>query len=140
MGCAGVVMGTRFKATPEYAGNNGEKAQIVESDGSNTIYDFILDEAIGIEWADGITGRALRSPFTDEWEGRRTELRAKVAGYPAFGFYQELAEKGQAINWAGESSGLVNEVLPATEVVRRTVAEAEALLGQVRQLSPAEAR
>jgi nitronate monooxygenase len=141
MGCAGVVMGTRFKATPEYAGNDAEKGEIVESDGSNTIYDFILDEAVGIEWADGITGRALRSAFTDEWEGRRQELRAKVAEYPPFGFYGELAEKGQAINWAGESSGLVSEVLPAGEVVRRTVAEAEALLGRVRDLvSAARAR
>ena len=141
MGCAGVVMGTRFKATPEYAGNDAEKSEIVASDGSNTIYDFILDEAIGIEWADGITGRALTSAFTDEWQGRRLELRAKVAEYPPFGFARELAEKGQAINWAGESSGLVSEVLPAGEVVGRTVAEAEALLARVREvLAPAEAR
>ncbi len=141
MGCAGVVMGTRFKATPEYVGNDREKQQITDSDGSNTIYDHILDEAVGIEWEDGITGRALRSEFTEEWAGRRQELRAKVATYPMFGFYEELAEKGQAINWAGESSGLVREVLPAAEIVQRTVAEAEALLAAVREvLSPAPTR
>jgi hypothetical protein len=32
------------------------------------------------------------------------------------------------LNWAGESSGLVHEVLPAAEVVRRTIAEAEECL------------
>jgi hypothetical protein len=35
------------------------------------------------------------------------------------------------LNWAGESSGLVREILPAAEVVRRTVAEAEDLLRNV---------
>ncbi|MEX1102621.1 MAG: nitronate monooxygenase, partial [Dehalococcoidia bacterium] len=134
MGCAGVVMGTRFKATPEYKGSAGEKQQIVESDGSNTIYDFILDEALGIQWANGISGRALRSPFTDEWEGRRMELREKVATYPMWGFVIELAEKGQGINWAGESSALVDRVRPAAEIVSETVAEAEALLARVSQL------
>lgn len=138
MGCAGVAMGTRFKATPEYAGNDREKQQLVESDGSNTTYDFILDIALGIDWANGITGRALRSDFTDEWHGRGDELRQKVAAYPMFGFAQELASKGQAINWAGESSGLVDRVKPAADVVRETVREAEALLLNVRSvLSPA---
>jgi nitronate monooxygenase len=130
MGCAGVVMGTRFKATPEYQGNARERQQIVESDGSNTLSDEILDIALGIEWPNGIAGRALRSPFTEEWEGRAEELRSKVAGYPMWGFITELAEAGNAINWAGESSGLVGEVLSAAEVVARTVAEAEDLLAR----------
>jgi NAD(P)H-dependent flavin oxidoreductase YrpB (nitropropane dioxygenase family) len=134
MGCAGVVMGTRFKATPEYRGNDREKQEIVESDGSNTVYDFILDEAFGLQWANEITGRALRSPFTEEWEGRRMELREKVASYPRWGFVMELAEKGQAINWAGESSGLVDRVRPAGEIVWETVAEAEELLGRAQAL------
>lgn len=134
MGCAGAVMGTRFKATPEYRGNDHEKQEIVESDGSNTVYDFILDEALGLQWANGISGRAFRSPFTEEWEGRRMELREKVASYPRWGFLMELAEKGQAINWAGESSGLVDRVRPAGEIVSGTVAEAEQLLARAQTL------
>lgn len=138
MGCAGVLMGTRFKATPEYRGNDREKQQIVDSDGANTTYDHILDIALGIEWPNGYTGRALRSQFTEEWAGRNEQLRQKVAGYPMFGFLQELAEKGQAINWAGESSGLVHEVKAAAQVVRETVEEAERLLAQVaRVVAPA---
>ena len=60
--------------------------------------------------------------------GRDDELRAKVAAYPPSGFVMELAEQGTTINWAGEGAGLVDEVLPAAEVVDRTVAEAEQLL------------
>lgn len=138
MGCAGVVMGTRFKATPEYLGTAEEKDDLVRSDGSNTTYDFILDIAIGIKWANGITGRALSSGFTEEWHGRDEELREKVAGYPPSGFREELASRGQAINWAGESSGLVDRVKPAADVVADTVREAEDLLLRVRSvLSPA---
>jgi hypothetical protein len=37
------------------------------------------------------------------------------------------------INWAGESAGLVNAVRPAAEVVRATVAEAEALLRRAQE-------
>ena len=58
------------------------------------------------------------------------ELREKVASYPRWGFVMELAEKGQAINWAGESSGLVDRVRPAGEIVHETVAEAEKLLAR----------
>jgi nitronate monooxygenase len=139
MGCTGVLMGTRFKATPEYRGNDREKQEIVDSDGANTTYDDILDIALGIEWPNGYTGRALRSGFTEEWEGRNEELRQKVAAYPMFGFLQELAQKGQALNWAGESSGLIHEVKPAADVVRETVEEAERRLGRVGALLRAPA-
>ncbi len=135
MGCAGVVVGTRFKATPEFVGNDRQKQEIVDSDGSNTIYDHIIDEAIGVEMPDGMAGRALRSGFTDEWAGRRMELREKVAGYSPLGFFQELAQKGQAINLAGESSGLVRSIRPAADIVRDTVAEAEELLARAQRLA-----
>ena len=128
MGCAGAVMGTRFKVTHEFLADESEKKEVVASDGSDTVYDEINDLAYGSLWPNQVTGRTLRSRFTDEWMGRDDELRAKVAAYPPFGFVMELAEQGTTINWAGEGAGLVDEVLPAAEVVDRTVAEAEHLL------------
>ena len=128
MGCAGAVMGTRFKATPEFVADAAQKEEVVASDGSNTIYDEINDLAYGELWPNDVTGRALRSPFTEEWEGRDAELEAKVAGYGPFGFVLELAERGTLINFAGESSGLVDEVRPAADIVEQTVADAEARL------------
>jgi nitronate monooxygenase len=76
-----------------------------------------------------VTGRVLRNRFTAEWEGRRNDLRAKVATYPPFGFMAELtADPARTINWAGESSGLVDRVRPAAEIVRTVAAEAAACL------------
>jgi nitronate monooxygenase len=129
MGAAGVLMGTRFKATLEFAGQQLHKEAIVASDGGNTIYDEINDIARGGIWPNQVTGRAIRSSFTDEWEGRRAELEAAVAAETPRGFAaSHFAEPEQQLNWAGEISGIITEVLPAAEVVSRTVAEADALL------------
>lgn len=130
MGAAGVVMGTRFKATDEFSAGASQKSAIVSSDGENTLADKLFDAPYPFTWPPGIVGRALRSRFSEEWEGRAEEVRAKAKTYPsAFGMVTELGgDPRTEINWAGESSGLVHEVLPAAEVVRRTVDEASFLL------------
>jgi nitronate monooxygenase len=136
MGAAGDVMGTRFKASREFgpAMPHGEaqKAAIVRSDGEDTVFDPINDIAYGLEWPRGILGRALANEFTREWLGRGEELAAAVAAESQpFGFVAKLArDPATVINWAGESSGLVRELLPAAEIVRATVAEAETLLAR----------
>jgi nitronate monooxygenase len=135
MGCAGALLGTRFKATDEYVAEDRQKDEVVASDGSDTVYDEVNDLAYGGLWPNKVTGRALRNAFTDEWAGRHDELREKVAGYPPFGFVQELAEQGTIINWAGEASGLVDRVRPAAEIVQQTAAEAEDLLRQAASLA-----
>src|SRR5262249_31161656 len=106
MGAAGAVVGTRFKASVEYACPDALKQAILASDGSDTLYDEIFDEAYGLEWPHGGIGRAMRNHFTAEWESRRAELRAKVAAAPPFAVVAELAQDpATCINWAGESSG-----------------------------------
>lgn len=136
MGAAGAVVGTRFKASDEYAAAAPLKDALVASDGSNTVYDEIFDDACGLEWPLRVTARALRNRFTDEWEGRRDALRAEVAARPLFGFVAELAQSPDTqINWAGESAGLVDRVRPAADIVRTIVADAEARLRAVAGLA-----
>jgi nitronate monooxygenase len=130
MGCAGAVMGTRFKASAEFVEDAELKDEIVRSDGSNTVYDVIVDVALGGRWPNDVTGRILHNAFVDEWSGREHELAAKVAEYDQFGFAMELAAKGQHLNWAGESSALVKEVQPAAEIVEQTVRQATELLAR----------
>ncbi len=132
MGAQAVVMGTRFKATEEFAGSMGAKQAIAASDGGNTAAAEVFDAPYPIDWPKNVVGRALRNRFSAEWMGREAELRAKAAAMPPFALVAELSANPEtAINWAGESSGLVREVLPAAEVVRRTVAEAEALIARL---------
>ena len=136
MGASGCVMGTRFKATLEYEGDVRDKEQIVASDGEDSVFDPIHDIAFGLEWPDGVLMRVLRTRFTDEWLGRNDELRAKVAEMPPLAFVQDLAADGTSINPAGESAALVDAIVPAAEVVARTVQQAEVLLSRVAALLP----
>jgi nitronate monooxygenase len=132
MGAAGAVLGTRFKASDEFAGTPALKEAIAASDGSDTLYDEIVDDACGLEWPRRVTARVLRNRFTASWEGRRDALREKVATYPPFGFIAELfGDPTTEINWAGESAGLVDAVRPAAEIVQRVVADAERHLAAV---------
>jgi nitronate monooxygenase len=132
MGAAGAVVGTRFKASDEYDGPDTMKRALVASDGGNTLHDEIWDDACGLAWPAPVTGRALRSRFSAEWEGRRAALQAEVAKRPFFGFVAELASDPQTeINWAGQSAGLVDRVRPATEIVAALVTDAEARLRDV---------
>lgn len=135
MGAAGAAMGTRFKASREMGAAAFEKDAIVASDGSNTFRDPIVDAACGLVWPHGVTGRVLRNHFTAEWEGRYEALREQVAGYPLFGFMAELAaDPERKINWAGESSGLIDRVMPAGEIVRTVMADAERHLAAIGRL------
>jgi nitronate monooxygenase len=135
MGASGVLMGTRFKATPEFGGPgtghlDAQRNAIVTNDGDHTVGAETADIALGMRWPTGIISRILANRFTEEWHGREGELRAEVAAQTApFGWTSAHNNRPEnMLNWAGESSGLVHEILPAAEVVRRTVAEAEALL------------
>ncbi|MCC7363725.1 MAG: nitronate monooxygenase [Dehalococcoidia bacterium] len=138
MGGAGVVMGTRFKATAEFGGPgsahiDAQRAAIVQNDGDRTVWDEIADLALGIEWPGGVLGRVLANRFTDAWLGRGDSLRDEVSKqeHPFAWTSTHNSEPETVLNWAGESSGLIHEVLPAAEVVQRTVAEAEQLLRNV---------
>jgi nitronate monooxygenase len=129
MGAAGAVLGTRFKASDEFEGTRALKDALVASDGGDTLYDEIFDDACGLVWPRRVTGRALRNRFTATWQDRRDALRAEVATHPPLGFMIALAaDPATEINWAGESAGLVDRVRPAADIVRAVVADAETRL------------
>ncbi len=75
--------------------------------------------------------RALRTPFIDTWLGRAEDVAARA---------QELRDELVAamrqrrtheyLPLAGQSAGAIHETLPAAEIVRGIVSEAERRLGQ----------
>jgi nitronate monooxygenase len=135
MGAAGVVIGTAFKATPEFEMPDALKQAIVASDGDDTLWNPLPDAACGLAWPHGVFGRVLQNRFTAEWDGRLETLRAEVARRPPLGLFAELqADPERRLNWAGQSAGLVRDVRPAAEVLARVVADAERLLAGVARL------
>ena len=128
LGAGGVLLGTTFLATQESPVPDWYKQAIVDSDGHDTVFTTVPDTLSGLDWP-GAWGRALRTPMIEEWLGREPELRRRRAEVSA-----ELAKAWESAPpypgplYVGQSAGLVDEVLPAGDVVRRIVAEAEEIL------------
>jgi nitronate monooxygenase len=126
LGAEGVWMGTRFVATPEFdTARAGYREAVVNAGTGDTVLTDVFDLALDYPFPPAIHGRTLRNAFTDQWHGREEELRAwdqsQRDDYVTTAFITEA----QGPSFAGEAAGLVSEIEPANEVVRRVVAEAD---------------
>jgi enoyl-[acyl-carrier protein] reductase II len=142
LGADGVVMGTRFLATPEANAHSRYKARLLAASEDDTVRTVLF----GNGWPHA-PHRTLRTPFVCEWADRETETqvfrpdelvvgRTIIAGAEApiqrfVSMPPNLAATGDIESMAllaGQSAGLVHEILPAAQIVRETVAEAERLI------------
>jgi NAD(P)H-dependent flavin oxidoreductase YrpB (nitropropane dioxygenase family) len=134
LGCEGVLLGTRFLATPEAPLPDAFKRVIVESDGHHTQLTEVPDVASGTVWP-GAYARVERNRFVERWLGREGELRARQAEVAArLQRAREAGDVDEAVLYTGQTAGLIEGVAPAADVVTGVVAEAAALL---RERAPA---
>ena len=140
LGAAGVLMGTRFYATAEAAGAEAAKERIRRASGDDSVRSIVFDISRRNVWPAPFTGRCLRNAHLERWFGREVELlrnqEVEAARYAAA---REQGDFDVAAVIAGEAAGLVREILPAREVVERTVREAAALLSRGASLVRAQA-
>jgi NAD(P)H-dependent flavin oxidoreductase YrpB (nitropropane dioxygenase family) len=130
LGAEGVLLGTRFLATPEAPLPETYKQAICGSDGHDTLLTELPDVIAGQVWP-GAYARVLRTPFVQEWLGRedavrrhRRELLQRI---------QRARQEGDVANGSlliGQDSGLIERIEPAGAIVARIVREAEALLAE----------
>jgi enoyl-[acyl-carrier protein] reductase II len=140
LGAQGAVLGTRLLASVEMQVSDEWKQMIVAAASRDATHDELLDVVLPPynrpHWP--ATGRVLPTRFAQEWRPRADELRARA---PEFGaaIVRAVLDGGgeQYVPFAGQSAGLVQEVLPAAEIVRRTVDEAERILARLRSVVPA---
>ncbi|MGE5278379.1 MAG: NAD(P)H-dependent flavin oxidoreductase [Acidobacteriota bacterium] len=131
LGAEGVLLGTRFLATPEAPIAPGYKQAILESDGHDTLLTEIPDIANGRVWP-GAYSRVARNRLIEEWSGREGELRARRAEVGArMRSAFEAGDREHAALFLGQDSGLIDAIEPAGAVVERIVREAEAILGRL---------
>jgi NAD(P)H-dependent flavin oxidoreductase YrpB (nitropropane dioxygenase family) len=128
LGAEGVLLGTRFLATPEAPIPPSYKRAILESDGHDTLLTEIPDIASGRVWP-GAMSRVARNRFIERWAGREWEVRQRrneiAAGLRAARERDDAAESNLQI---GQTAGLITEIIPASQVVRDVVAEAERII------------
>jgi enoyl-[acyl-carrier protein] reductase II len=137
LGAQGIWMGTRFIASSEARAHRLYKEKILESDEAGTVITRCYS---------GKTMRAIRTRYTDEWEGKRDELQPfpmQAMRATQDGVWRTLAGPEAGLDPerdcmpAGQSAGGIHEVKPCREIIADVLRQAETILAT---LPTAEAR
>ena len=125
-GCTGVWMGTRFIASAEAHAGQPYKDAILAMSESDTVISKVFT---------GKTLRAIANESTREFEGQTAKpFAAQVMESvqlnrlgPIAGVVDDVDPARQCLA-AGQGGGAIRDILPAGDIVRRIMAEAEAVL------------
>ena len=131
LGASGVLVGTRFYATPEAAGAEAAKQRIRDASGDDTLRSIVFDISRRNVWPAPFAGRCLRNEHLERWYGREVELLRHLDEESAR--YVAARKEGNfdiAAVIAGESVGLIREISSAREVLDRIMREASTLLAK----------
>jgi NAD(P)H-dependent flavin oxidoreductase YrpB (nitropropane dioxygenase family) len=124
LGADGVLIGTKFLATNESPLSPNSKAAIIASDGHDTVLTEIPDIANSSTWP-GAFSRVRRNAFVAEWAGRENELRRQRGEVARAILTARAADDAEHLPlFFGQDAGLIDEILPAGEVVRRMADQA----------------
>lgn len=124
LGAQGALIGTRFLATPEARGRGHSKDVILNALGSQTLASSFYDDVMKQVWPGAIV-RTIRHPLIERWAERQQEWDdAADQVRPSL----EAAVAAGDLVLAGESAGLVHDIVPAGELVSRIVHQARELL------------
>jgi len=138
LGGQGVNMGTRFVASQEAAASEAWQQEVIKARSEDLVRFEEWQELF--PWSEGTgypaTPRVLRSAFVEKWRGRQeavkqnaSELREEI---------MEAARKHQLdklLPFAGQTAGMIRDVVPAETIVRGIVAEAEQALTKAAELA-----
>jgi nitronate monooxygenase len=135
LGAQGAVMGTRFYAATEALSHESAKEYIMAAKGRDTGRTRVFDVVRQHAWPRSYTGRAIRNRFMERWGGREDDLVETLDEETSrFRAAVRDGDFEKAMIWAGEGVGLIWDVVPAGELVRRIGAQAEARLQHASEL------
>ena len=131
LGAEGISVGTRFACTPESSSHPQYRSAVVAASDTATV---LFAKPIA-------PVRAIRNPWVErvreaELGGAPREELERVYGrsHSRRGILEGDLEEGELE--AGQSSGLIRDIVPAAEVVRRFVEEYEQGLARLRSPAP----
>jgi enoyl-[acyl-carrier protein] reductase II len=134
LGADGVWVGTRFIATPEAWGTAGYKERLLEMHEDDTVVTRAFT---------GKTCRVNRNAYTQSYENGERAIKPFPAQYLQSiedganhlgGGTDTAVDPDQEFWPAGQGVGAIDAVVPASDLVRSFVAEAEAVLARVNAL------
>jgi enoyl-[acyl-carrier protein] reductase II len=129
LGAQGVSMGTRFLASTELDIADEWKRRVVEADAVDAVKVVNGDRVMPAFNRPGgpAEPRALRTPLIEQLRDHPDWIDPATIG-PRLREALLAGRGHEYLPFAGQSVALVDEVLPAAEIVRRTVADAERAL------------
>ncbi len=134
LGAQGANLGTRFLASAEAPVSDRWKQAILAAASQDAAkVEFWADLFPASGKAYPVIPRTLSSPFIEEWQGRRDDVRQdadQLRGEIGAAIMQ--GRFGEMLPFTGQSAGLIHEILPAAEIVRKVAAEAVSAL-KIRQ-------
>ncbi|MDP9353017.1 MAG: nitronate monooxygenase [Chloroflexota bacterium] len=137
LGAQGANVGTRFLASEEASADAAWKEAVLGAESEDAVRFGVWGEIFppAGERAYETAPRVMRTPFVEEWlhrpdqaRGQAERLRGEIVSTIRERTPHEL------LPFTGQTAGLIREVLPAAEIVRRMVAEAELALGRAMEL------
>ena len=137
LGAQGANVGTRFLASEEASADESWKQAILEVESEDVIrfeaWKEIFPPAGGGAYE--TVPRVMRTSFVEEWQRRSGEARREAERLRSEVISVVRQRKPhELVPFTGQSAGLVHEVLPAREIVREMVDEAERSLQRVNEL------
>ncbi len=131
LGAKGVNMGTRFLASKEATISDDWKQAILAAQSEDAVKAEIWKDIFPPpgEGSFDVVPRALLTQFIEQWQQQREEARQESETLMS----EVIAAVQQGrmfdkIPFTGQSAGMINEILPAAEIIRRLIAEAEEAL------------
>lgn len=131
LGAQGANIGTRFLASNEASASEVWKQAVLTTESEDVIRFEVWKEIMpaASPGAYPTVPRVLPTSFIDEWRERPDEARRQAERLR--GEIMDAVREGQVHEmapFAGQTAGMVHDILPAAEIVRRIVAEAERTL------------
>jgi nitronate monooxygenase len=127
LGADGVLVGSRFWMSTEALVPQRLQEAALAADGDSTLRTTVPDIARRYDWPKPITARVLKTRFTMDWHGHEAALAEPATLDHEEARYWNALKAGDADNTCvltGEAVGLIRDVAPAADILRRMVREA----------------
>lgn len=129
LGADGVLVGTRFWATPEALVSPRAQERALRASGDDTYRTRVYDIVRRLDWPPEYNERTLSNPFVDGWHGNESELLASlpdaVSTYEAAVAAEDFDVAAMLV---GEAIGRINDVRPAADLVADMAADADRIM------------
>jgi enoyl-[acyl-carrier protein] reductase II len=131
LGAQGANVGTRFLASEEASADDTWKRAILQTESEDVVRFEVFKEILPStsDRAYETVPRVMRTSFVEEWRRRPEEARREAERLRAEVMSAvQQRRPHELVPFTGQTAGLIHDILPAAEIVRTMVTEAEQAL------------